>query len=571
MLITINILDVIEILYYISSNEEGSLERTIHQTLRHIEERKSMYNDIKSQLEAVKSARAADDYTNLVNKFPNIAISSNKIAKVFKETLKNLIILADVKSGKRINVQALSCILTEINGKELVHFLITKLYRKDSNEQIVEHNKFNNLSAHAISTRKDISHITNQIDIKLSKGKFVLIHLDESDYGSGASQILSVIYGKYLNNPNVKFFFWSATNQEAVYSNMASTQQSLIVNIDPGEEYKGASWFLDNGLVSDSEKFVQVYKDETGKMKQNLTLQALELINHLQNSDKTFGIVRFNGSGSKIGGYRYIKSSGLLQEYLEKLGFEVRFIDSDNSFDWGKSSNRSWGNYVLDKKKVILILCQTFSRSTECCFHEHIAFYHDHREEKVNVTTMIQSFGRIFHYDKVGHQIKVACNYDAMLVAANRMSDTDYLRKSPKRTISTRIIDTSLGKKTESHKIYVFSSKEEAEKRVNEILVDNGEPKYDSIVISSCSNWKHNDLADVAMKGHRYGFNSNGRDGNLHRLYYLDAPNPNYQESWDRLLVEHLEWAGKYIYVFTKTITESRDIIPKAFRSMYNK
>lgn len=509
----------------------------------------------------------SDDFANIAKKFPNVAVNVLKLADIFKSTGKDIIACADVKSGKKIMVQGVSCVIHEYKGREVRHIHLTKLYRKDSNEQIQEQRSFPNLEAFAIKGKSEIKYICDLINKWVVMGFVVIIHLDESDYGAGSNQILSAIHRKYYGNGEVRFFWWSATSQELIHSGMVKRSEVEVVKLDPGENYKGAEWYLSNDLVTQSERFWTVAKNERKEVIETPSVQGLDVLIDFFESDKNFLIIRFNGTGKTIGGYSHIKNSGMFARFIENIGLKfghdvaVKFIDGENSFNWGNGSDRSWLGYVADKKKAVLVVCQTATRSTLWGFHKHIHSYHDHREDSVALTTMIQSFGRAFHYDEVGHKIKLYCNLDAVKVAAGRMSEVDYVGDSFKKKISTRVDTKSAIKVDKQKEIHIYNSKAEAEIGVNTLLKSNGELPFSSLIVSTCSAWNDNDLAQLAMNAGRYGFSDKG---NIHRLYHLNSQNPNFANSWEILESTRPDMVGKYVYVYLKevrTINSPSDMV----------
>jgi len=502
----------------------------------------------------------------IVTKYPNVGESATTIAEAVRNCEKNIIANAQVKSGKRIIIQVLSWVLQKYNEKQVVHYHITKLFRLDSNEQITEQNSFPNLTAFAINGYGDIFAIFSKIDIDLYNGKYVVINIDESDYGSGNKQVLSQIHKKYYNNPNVRFIYWSATSQELIYSNMINNGEAQLINIIPGAEYRGAKWFLDNNLVTEAEPFWNTSKKVDGKSFEYPSVQAVEALDELMEAkDKFFGIIRFNGSGRCKGGYKYFKANGELEKFLNAKGFEVRWIDSENAFNWGNTVNRSWENFVNDCKKVILIINQTSTRSTEWGFHKYIQFYHDYRPATVALTTMIQAFGRVFHYDPNGFPIKLFCNVKAIQVASNQLSEAEYHSMSTKKRgdISTRIDSRpNPNNPKEEATAYYFSTKLDASIGINVILARNNEPKCESLITSTCSQWNENDLAAIALQNLQTGFE---KKRSIHRIYLMDSANPNFTESWAKLESSHPEWVGKYVYVYIKTPSNAQLLLDELF------
>ena len=129
----------------------------------------------------------------------------------------------------------------------------------------------------------------------------------------------------------------------------------------------------------------------------SLTPQGIECCDLLKDSNKLFGIVRMN----KLNGLRQVDE--FEQTIRKSYGFKVIWVTAAESFKWGKRGD--WSKYVLERQeenpnlKILLVICQTATRSTEIKFHKHICFWHDNERKNSNYNTIMQAAGRVFYYD----------------------------------------------------------------------------------------------------------------------------------------------------------------------------
>jgi len=364
--------------------------------------------------------------------YPNIVRTSQKVEKAIRDEGCHVIVEKQVKSGARKLIEALAARNKEYNNKKIEHIFLTKLDRTDINEQLDEMELYG-LKISKIQKQSSLTPLFEFTDKSLSEGNIVWCHFDESDYGTDYRQLLSKFFYHYIDNDNIYFIDYSATNQEAILSSYNNQDYIKIIALEPGEHFKGSEWYLEQGLVLESGPFWDFST-------QKPTEQGNECINLLLNSEKLFGIVRFAGGKSKEGGSNYNSAnrSKVFKDYFSALGIYVRFVDTNNKFIWGNRPGADWKSFCHDKQKTLIIINQTCTRSTELAFHEYIAFWHDHRPGKTPFNTRSQAYERVNHYHPIGHKILIYAHIPTFKLSAKIITINQYVTTTG-LTISERV------------------------------------------------------------------------------------------------------------------------------------
>jgi hypothetical protein len=354
--------------------------------------------------------------------------------------------MAEVKSGKREIVIAYS-LLTSVNGQIDKHIYLVNLTRKDCVEQIQELNAYGIDSYVGKEIREKHVEIIALIKKAIDNGSNVVLHFDESDYGSGKDQCIAQLLNYTSSIDKVKHVYYSATSEEIIFS----SHKVDYVKFVPHESYKGAAYFLDKGLVHQAQSFFRYEKGELV-----LTEQGIDCCKKLMFSDKNFGVVRLS---TKIDKYSYlfneIKNSytskgsvvDSFNQVFEGVDYQILFVNAENGFYWGDKSKfggdkMTWFN--LDpSKKYIIFINQTSTRSTEWALQSKLAFYHSHRNESVKLNTILQSDCRPFGYRECSCDIYTS-SPNAFLVACGRMTYEEYVATG-ERGLAQRISSRAVG------------------------------------------------------------------------------------------------------------------------------
>jgi len=357
------------------------------------------------------------DQRGFEERFPNIIETAKHVEHAVVNGF-HVILKKPIKSGARKLIEDLALRNTEhleegCPSVSIIHIYITKLVRKDTKEQLLEMSGYG-IYCYAI---ENVSHLDETI--ALIEGKLqdcrVWVHLDEADYGSKIDQVLSKLFYRIIDDSNCRIINYSATNEEALLSSFNNANFVKVVQLIPGEHFKGPGWFLDQNLVKQSEPFWDFNSN-------CLTKQGLEAIALLEVSpDKFFGVIR-------LPDYQTALNDPSFTKFFNDKGIEVLFIDNQNKFVWSNEGGKGdWKRYAYDKKKVLLIINQTCTRSTEVGFHKHIVFWHDYRSGNTAFNTRCQAYERNNHYDESGHHIVIYADIPTYELSAGRISCEEYV------------------------------------------------------------------------------------------------------------------------------------------------
>lgn len=321
----------------------------------------------------------------------------------------NVLVSAPVKSGKRQIAEIVSIMYSD-KGLNNKHYFITALNRIDTKNQIEELKKYG-LEVIVLGLQKDSRNLIQKLKGSENPNN-VIIHFDESDYGTGISNLFGKVF-KICKERKIKLVCYSATNEEAEKSGFANIAKLIIMK--PNSLYKGAEWFLTNNLVFEPESFFDGEK---------ITQHGKEIIDWwLNQKEKPIGILRLTGGEKDKGFYKSFEDSSEL-DFLTSKKIRPRFIDSVRSFDWMEGVNVA--SMIENESKVLLIINQTCTRSTELGFHKHLAFLHDYRVNESNYSTLAQAYLRVAHYHPTGHKIRVYAEKEVFELAAEKIKKEEY-------------------------------------------------------------------------------------------------------------------------------------------------
>ena len=316
----------------------------------------------------------------------------------------NIVIKAEEKTGKREMVE----IIALLTSKDKENSYFTAFNAKSIDVQIDEIERY---GVRAVKCNR-IEKMHEQVD-ELECGS--IVHVDELDYGSGKLQSLSPL----ITAVNFTKIFYSATTHE-LEKEMNGTNYTLFT-FRPHGNYRGAQWFLNNGLVRKSQPFVF---SEDNASEEWLTEHGESLTNMLTD-EKPVGIVRLTKRGVyKSIKERFEKESGENKEgrYTDKLGMDYIFVDSKvkDTFNPAKIGEIT--------KKTLIFINQCWRRSTELKGHEKIFFMHDDRmishkgRSGVAYSSLSQAVSRAKHYDKDGHKIIIYTDENAFKISCGKVS-----------------------------------------------------------------------------------------------------------------------------------------------------
>jgi hypothetical protein len=323
---------------------------------------------------------------------------------------RKVIIDAEPKVGKRL-LKIIETIGSKISSdKDFHHVMFTSLDRKDNKEQWEEMETYGIKCLHA----KELKDVLEHIEKLYESHSGLYIFIDESDYGTDTRQKMNELFEKLCINVDrlekssnfkkpIYLRYFSATNEEIRHSEYG--KDCYYHKFESPSFYRGSKWYLANDLVHKAERFFIF--NENGLI--SPSNQALELLHEFADSDqnKPFAILRVANKDKNAPNYKNVKADNALKEWLWKE-YKIYFVcvDQNDSMNWGMTnrSNKSWSTSIPKEAKVIFLINQTCTRSTEVSFLPLIYFWHDYRSPKTPYNTIIQAEGRVFHYPYVKNE-----------------------------------------------------------------------------------------------------------------------------------------------------------------------
>lgn len=382
--------------------------------------------------------------------------------------LKHAIITAGVKVGK-LELILIQARRTAALPKQVQHIFITNFKRKDCKEQRRE------LAAYDVATYycEELVKVAAFVEKCLAKGLRVVIHDDESDFGTGSKQVMAPAFHAIRKiKDGVLLRLYSATNEEALYSEFAKECVHLVLPDPPS--FFGPDDYLNTGRVTEAEPFW----DEKNK---RLTAQGEEACRYwVEQKNKPFSVLRINSSRSKDQNgitYSKLKHSKEFGAALANFGIETYFVNGNNEFYWGDREKwdletgaaNHWWMFNMNERRLFVVN-QTCVRSTKVGFHPLIAFWHDYRNKTSTYTTVHQAQLRVVHYPYKADKYWENPTVDLMAYgcvktfefAAGRIAVDEYLNTSG-RKLSTRIMGNGdvLSHETDDYEEIIVETEDE--------------------------------------------------------------------------------------------------------------
>lgn len=356
-----------------------------------------------------------------------------QIYNAITEGKKHILLKAPVKSGKKIITQGTTFHLKDTYQ----HYYCVSLNRKDVRKQQVD------LEAYGVKMALTFNNtLTNEsieaIRACLRSGKSAVLHVDECDYGSGKKQQLSKLYNHFKDNENVIIILYSATPEEVTLSETIKGETFEEINYYPPPHYRGAAWFLSNGLVHEAKDFVDWDKmDITDHGKQVLSCMSRE---------RNVGVVRITKKpkGKK---FKDLKDDDVFKNkvryYCRSIqhptaDLSITWLDQNSEFDWERED--TWKFKINNDHFHIYVIDMTCCRGTDLKYaHPRLAFWHDCRPaKKSSYNTLAQAFLRPAHFHETGHHIHIYADVNVFKLAANKITPQEYSKYGKISTRTTR-------------------------------------------------------------------------------------------------------------------------------------
>jgi hypothetical protein len=340
----------------------------------------------------------------------------NELSPQIENKIRIILVRAPVKSGKREIVEY-TAMRDYVTPSKRVHAFISAWHRIADDEQRTEL-AGHNLTVFSIRAQKNVDEFIVWLTKQLEKGYYVVIHLDECDFGSGSKQILSKLWKKIRILENITTILYSATPEEVLYSGEVEDvesqeimdeilQKGCRIEYIPPQGFCGPSRFLEENLVHEAIPFF-----EKKGNKYTLTSQGQDIVKQMKeslkvNPKRNLFILRLSySSGSKKINKAIYQFLSNYNDFPELSDFIVRVDKSEENLNiqhpqfiqekiqWSK---RVYWTGMADVPTLIVI-DQGCSRSTELTCHDRIFAWHDYRNI-IQYSTSSQAGERPNHYE----------------------------------------------------------------------------------------------------------------------------------------------------------------------------
>ena len=335
---------------------------------------------------------------------------------------RRIIVRAPVKCGKREMAEYIAMRDAVANPMRVNAFL-SAWHRKADEDQRMELST-QNMKVFSITTQKKVDEFLVWVRKQRLQGKFIVLHLDECDHGSGSKQMLSKVWAAVRDVACIKNILYSATPEEVLFSGEVEDEEhnavmeefiseGECVEYEPPAGYCGPGRFLEAGLVREALPFF--HKEADGYV---LTAQAKDIVTDMRacmaaTPSRNLLVLRL--SYSDLGGkqedkkknkaiYQFLKN---LSDFPELADFLVVVDKADDmglknaqisteKIQW--SASNYWRRQATGTP-ILLVIDQTSSRSTEWACHDRIFATHDFRNV-VQYSTISQAQERVNHYEQ---------------------------------------------------------------------------------------------------------------------------------------------------------------------------
>lgn len=378
------------------------------------------------------------DHTKIVVSGPSIETKSlswfsEKMPEIFKFVVKeihpkvaagemNIIINAQVKTGKRFIAQAYSIFTTPSVGEKIAHVFVSSWVRRADEKQRKELDVYfkgtkNDPRVFKINTEKSRIRCIERLKKILLTHDKVIVDLDELDYGSGSEQHMAAVYEYCINQEKIVLISYSASYEEAVLDSLSNTirKKPLLLTFTPPNEYRGAKWYCENNLVHEAKPFFDISGEAVSEFGNAILERAkagLSNPNPAVNRRKLL-IIRHNTDFKKL--YDLIEADKFPElRGNEDLRIITEYVHSSSvgslSVKWDEYSwwKKRMENTYVGKCLLIIFIDQSSSRSTDWFCHPWLFAYHDYHPPETPMNTCIQSNLRpVYYTNKMCDGVKV--------------------------------------------------------------------------------------------------------------------------------------------------------------------
>lgn len=371
-------------------------------------------------------------YHDNMNEIFNFIV--NDLHPCVNSGVREIIVPAEVKTGKRFIAQAYAVYNSSISGNQgetYAQIFMSSWVRRDDDGQRKELTAYfkgthQDQRVFKINTEKSRILCIKKIKDLLIIYDKVIVHLDELDYGSGTDQHMAYVYEFCINQLKICLIKYSATYEEAVVENSinkSSTNETTIENsnivrpniksvklkFNPPKEYRGVKWYCDNNLVYEATPFFENQNDtivlsEDAKLILKEAETNLSSVNSKENRKKLI-IVRVNTNFEQT---KDLIDSEIFPELQRHDDIRIlpHFVHSRKELN---TTTVKWDDYSWWKRKMevehgdgkfllILFIDQSSTRSTDWFCHPWLSLYHDYHPPNASVSCCGQSNPRPVYY-----------------------------------------------------------------------------------------------------------------------------------------------------------------------------
>ena len=349
-------------------------------------------------------------------------VRENILPRLDEEDCRRIIVRAPVKCGKREMVEYIA-MRDAVANPMRVHAFLSAWHRTADEDQRMELST-QNMKVFSITTQKKVDDFLDWLRKQRFQRKFIVLHLDECDHGSGSKQMLSKVWAAVRDVLRITNILYSATPEEVLFSGEVEDEdyrgmmEEMIsegerVEYTPPAGYCGPGRFLEAGLVHEALPFF--YKEGEAFV---LSQQGKEIVAGLRaciaaTPSRNLLVLRL--SYSDLGGtqadkkknksiYQFLRNISSFPELADFLVVVDKADDmgiknaqiTPEKIQW--STSNYWRRQAAGTP-ILLVIDQTSSRSTEWACHDRIFATHDFRNV-VQYSTISQAQERVNHYEQ---------------------------------------------------------------------------------------------------------------------------------------------------------------------------
>jgi hypothetical protein len=372
---------------------------------------------------------------------------------LFAETkAKHLIVFdAPVKSGKlKVIVSMMTWTRAFCPERRVRHYVVTAWNRVSEAGQRDEL-RAAHAKVYVMNQSETAEKAAKSILRKLERGRPVVIHHDELDYGSGAEQKMDEFYSLLpLDHPLLHRVYYSATCEELLLSKSFKDwpeEDKLYYKYTPDAAYRGAAYFLDSGLhVEAAPPFYMGNELRPSPQLKQVFADGIAHVKSGTDKERNVLVVRVHShtfQALKAAVEQKAPSLGVLSsERVHHLWSHS--VHGTCNVQWDDAA--TFDNYPQDRLLVVWV-DQECGRATLWRIHQKVFAYHNYSAPSTPYNTTIQQAMRVAHYVgtryKAAQPIRLYCRGADLQLAAGRLDLVKYHGNLSSRMNARRVKGTT--------------------------------------------------------------------------------------------------------------------------------